>query len=162
MGSICFVPIVQALAPCPSGRLLCGHRACLSRTLYGQLGSLMKLYPGTLCVPFYIFIIADQARKNKLKLIISSYFIYRFLESVAYMRTCSVKRQRLPVFRHQIPSFAVSGTRNGRPGISKKQPICPFSASQGSIRNVLPAYKTRIVALRICLISIKRLHRFFN
>ena len=32
-------PIMQALAPCPSGRLLCGHRACLSRTLYGQLGS---------------------------------------------------------------------------------------------------------------------------
>ena len=32
-------PIMQALAPYPSGRLLCGHRACLSRTLYGQLGS---------------------------------------------------------------------------------------------------------------------------
>jgi hypothetical protein len=31
-------PIIQALAPYLSGRLLCGHGACLSRTLYGQLG----------------------------------------------------------------------------------------------------------------------------
>ena len=27
-------PIVQALAPYHPGRLLCGHRACPSRTLY--------------------------------------------------------------------------------------------------------------------------------
>ena len=59
MGSICFVPIVQALAPCPSGRLLCGHRACLSRTLYGQLGSLMKLFLGTFFIPYYSYIISQ-------------------------------------------------------------------------------------------------------
>ena len=29
-------PIIQALAPCPMDRLLYGHRACLSRTLYGD------------------------------------------------------------------------------------------------------------------------------
>lgn len=32
---------MQALAPYPSGRLLCGHEACLSRTLYGQLNLLL-------------------------------------------------------------------------------------------------------------------------
>ena len=52
-------PIIQALAPCPSGRLLCGHRACLSRTLYGQLGSRMKFFFGTFYTAFYSFIIAD-------------------------------------------------------------------------------------------------------
>ena len=33
---VLYSPIIQALAPCPLGRLLKSHRACLSSSLYGN------------------------------------------------------------------------------------------------------------------------------